>query len=373
MFEFICLFSSMSEMLEDFLGWRYAQFVAIGLLVIWGISISMLQMRAKRKKAKTHYMKKWWVWIVFIILGLHFFFIAFINPTFFGMGTPDHFSELYILEDELVLFDQRTEYYTDDDNSTSIDDYVTYLRIHVIDKATHEKKYSHQIGSDYSTYSDSTGFLIITNSTSYGESNNVIYAVSTFDLQTKELKTIVENPGTILVDSSIYEVYSIYTSNGIFVKTLKAEVFKLNTFTQKFEAFQENEYVSSTQQRASFALYAKQNSSDIKELRINNSNTEFTFLLGEIFGTFQNDSSAYVVIKSYEDLSKKSFRYSCIDDAAALVWEYDLTFFESLFKTSGLSGIQIIKFTDKLCYLTFDAYIVEMELDSGKVNWWLKI
>ena len=141
--------------LRDYLASDFSLIISYALFMAWVMIIAYVhqQKKKKAKNNKSNFLKRsWWFWTVSIILVINVFFTQF-NAQWFGISTPDSFIEMKINENEIILFDNKVTYY--DDDNTSTDDYSSHLRIHVVDRYTHEKRYEDLIGTNYFTFIDS--------------------------------------------------------------------------------------------------------------------------------------------------------------------------------------------------------------------------
>lgn len=360
-------------MIEDYLGWRYVFYVSVGMLILWGLIIFRIQARYKKKNQKIKVQRKWWFWVVSGFIIFHMLFVQIINPSYLGYGTPEDFFKIHVSDDQIVLFDETVSYYDDDNIST--DDYTGHLRVHLINRDLHTKEYSKLIGDNYSVYEENNRFFVLSNSEYYsGDNDNVVYSVSEFDLDTKEKILLAEKDEFITVAHEKVKVYEIYQSLGIFVKSDRAEVYKLNSKTNEFEFFDgEYQFPEVIESDVKFYMATSANSNDNKNLFINNVQSKHTFLLGEIVSEYSRPNESYALIKSYENLEQSFFELSLVDQLGKIVWTVDMELFERNFGTDGLSDIQLIKFYKSFCYMTLDAYLVEIELRTGNINWWLKV
>ncbi|MBN4072541.1 hypothetical protein JYT74_00745 [Crocinitomix catalasitica] len=357
-------------MLEDYLGWKYVFHFGIGLFLLWALIIAFIGFGQKKQKDKNKspLKKKWWYWVISIILGAHMMFVQFINPTYFGLGTPEYFSEIYVQDDRIILFDEDVSYFDDDNFRT--DDYTGHLRIHLIDRNAHTKIYSHLIGNNYSTYVVGSTFYLVSNSQYFNYSDdNLIYSISEFDLESKNITPIVEADGEIKVDSKSISVFTIYISGEVFVKSDQGEVYRYNTNTKSFDWFDGSSTIQYVPPTDRFDLRASVNSNDRMELSIDDSLTEHSFLLGQIEKQYESEykDRAYVMIRSFNDLNKTSFKLTLVNDDGALMWDADLALFEKEMNISNLSDVHNIHFHEDYCYLTIDAYLLELDHSHPKV------
>lgn len=350
--------------MNDYLGWDYAFVLAMSLIMIWALIIGFY---LRKNKKELH--KKWWFWLISAILFFHLVFVQFLNPSYFGYGTPDYFTKIKVYGDVIVLFDNDASYF--DDERSGTEDWTSHLRIHVVDKNTHTKKYSQLIGNNYSTILDDNGIFVVENSMyAYYDEDNVISVISEFDLETRELKPIVTNQQTIEIDGNDVDVFEISALNKIQVKSDQGDMFTYNSEQKRFESSQIDQVPAMFWQ---FFLNTSINNKDKRQLIINNKATDLEFLLGEIVSTEQSENNGYVLIKWYESLAKEKVKYSMIDNEGEVLWSTNLTIFEKTAGASDFENIQIFTVESDLCYLTINEYLFEMNLFTGRINWWLKL
>lgn len=353
-------------MLDDYLGWDYAFLFAAGPFVPWMVFVIFYQ-----KKKKKVLQKKWWFWSVTFVLLLHVFFIQFINPFYLGLGTPDNFTKIHIIDDSIILFDNDVTYM--DDERSGTEDYTSHLRIHVVDRLTHKKKYTKLIGDNYSSIIDDNGIYLIENSLcSYSSNDNVVYSVSEFNIETQDLTKIIDNEGTILVEGDEIDIFEIEALYRIGVKSDQGDVYHYNTERKVFEP-NENAIVNNRVKPVSYFLNTSLTNKDKKTLIIDNKGSGQEFLLGQIVDSHDTDSSSYVFIKWFKDLSKSEVKYSMLNSEGDLVWSANLKYFEKSVYAEGFEDIQLFSVKDDKCYITINEYLFELDLLTGRMNWWLKL
>lgn len=358
------------ELLRDYLGSNYAIIVSYGLLMLWFVALGFIQKKAKQKKTKP-FKRSWWFWTINILLIVNIFFTQF-NKSWFGISTPDHFVELIIEDDEIILFDNEITYY--DDDNTSTDDYSSHLRIHVVDRKTHEKKYEDLIGTNYGYFIDQNEIFILEYT---GYSKGYLKEVFTYNTDTQEMVSVVEQGESINCDGKNIEAYEIEVVLGIIVTSPKGKQYIYDSSSKNFKEFT-GEYLnrdsdSYTFNHAPFQLIAEQNSTNRTFLTIDQTKTRHTFISGEIVKDFKTRNQSYVFIKSYEDLKEETILYSFIDSSANNMWQFYLDEMEEKVDGSGFEEVQQIKLKDEFIYMTINAYLFELSLQTGTVNWWLKL
>jgi hypothetical protein len=357
----------------DILGSDYIYFYALGLFVIWALIFRKWLKKKNGSVVKISWAKKLLMWGSFILIGLFVFFVTFINPTYYGIGTLDNFTEIHLIEDEIVLFDNHWTHFTDDDNASN--SYSTgHLRIHVVDSSGN-KKYSEMIGSNYSTLVDSNKVYIIENSSESSQSEgNKVLNVFRYHLDTKERELIVENGGIIEVNGENVKVYDIEVLINIIVTSEKGDEFIYDFEHDEFVQFDgtnfQDHYVLDSDNGFRFKYDAA--SSNKKELTFNNVSCEQTFLFGEIFKSFELADSNYALLTSYETMKQTNIVYSMVSQSGALLWEKKLAYFEKIVDDSGFEKIDLVLQNDTLIYLTIESYLFALDIRTAECEWWLK-
>ncbi|MCB9222906.1 MAG: hypothetical protein R2780_13425 [Crocinitomicaceae bacterium] len=358
------------QSLRDFIGSPYAIFIGVALLIAWSLVLSFYQKNKKSKKVKQQIFKKAWFWGMTIFSFGIFFLIMFGKE--WGLGTPEYFSDLVIYDDKIVLFDNQTTYY--DSDQTNSEDYASHLRIHIVDRNTHEKIHEELIGTNYSTLIDDHGIFVVSNSKYYHSyADNKVYFVKEYDPETKTMTTIVENGETISVDGKDIEVFKIEVIIAILVTSIDGDQYVYDTRNKDFKKFEGIYDLPEKHEAISkFYLTAEHYNSDKTILKIGMSETANTFLFGEVITTYNNGSD-YALIRSYKDMNKDHYIYTMVNDAGETLWQTDLANWAATVGSSGFENIQEIQFDKDLMYCTVNAYLFEIDLLSGDINWWVKL
>ena len=358
------------EFLRDFYGSNISIFVAFGLFIFWILILGFFQKRAEAKNFSI-YKKKWWFWTISIILLINVLFTQ-LNPSLFGFATPESFVKMKINENEIILFDNKVVYHDTENTSNSY--YTSHLRIHVVDRNTHEKRYEELIGTNYFTFIDQNEIFLL-KYTDYSE--GYIEEVLTYDIKSQEKSTVVKLGEPVNCNGKSIEPYSIEGALGIVVTSKSGEKYIYDSSTRLFNAFDGTypnfEVSELTNSSTTFYLKPEMAGSDRKVLAVNNSDTKHVFLKGRIFETYSINNREYALIESNEDLTKETPNYSFVSDEGQLMWTLYLDQLEKTVESSGFETIHLFQVDKSLIYMTINAYLFELDYHSGEVNWWLKL
>lgn len=346
-------------MIRDYLGSDYTLYIAMGLLIAW----LFLGIRLKFQRKKILY------WGVTVLLILHLVFIYYISPAWFGFGTPDSVSKMVIVGDKIILFDNETTKYEDgyEDIQTS-----NHLRIHIVDRDKQQKIHSELIGTNFTTYFCSGQLYLLKFNDSFGHGS--LLSVEAYDIESYEQKTIIKRDGKFKVKGELHDVHYLYFEGAVFIESTKGDRFIMNPETSQFEWYDNNFYTDIVLNSSNhFGLWESANSSSKSDLKINGAETNIELLEAKEIVEYENNDTAYCLIKSLADLTTDIPTWSMIRDDGNVLWQRDLNYFSKLTDDSTISEMQQILFEGNKMYVTFDEYLLEMDLVKGKCNWLVKL
>ena len=358
--------------LEDFLGWDYAYVVAIGLFVVWGLIFGRSFAKNKRSNAKKPLFKRVLMWFTLILIGAFVFFISFLNPTYFGIGTLERFSSIHVIEDKIVLFDNDVSYF--DDERSGTEDYTSHLRIHVVNKENKKKLYSELIGSNYSNLVVADKVYLIENSIyQYYSAENKVLNIFQYDLEDQTKKTILKNDGYFKAGAEELKVFTVNVINDIKVTSTSGDIYIYNFKDEVFEPFTGRNFQNIPLKPKEFEMRPILNNSNKKALYFQKTSTEKEFLFGDKIEEFFLNDTSYVLVSSYNDMEKSELTYSMISQNGDLLWSRDMKFFEKIVKGKGFEKIDLAKQDKTICYLTIEKYLYAINISSGEVDWWIAL
>ena len=153
--------------------------------------------------------------------------------------------------------------------------------------------------------------------------------------------------------------------------------FTYNSITQRFQKF-EGEYLYPRPNKfkydsGPFYVIPEQTGSERRVLKVGDYESKYAFIKPQIIGSCSRNNQSYVLIESYEDLTEENIIYSFCNDQAKLMWEINMEDFEDAISARGFEKIQQFETEDDVIYLTINAYLFELDFNTGNTNWWLKL
>jgi hypothetical protein len=358
----------MEDFLHAYFGWSYVLYLAYGLLFFWMFFIMVYFRKRKTKEGVAKRPKKWWFWVGTILISVHLSWITFINPSYFGYGTPDSFYLIQVNKKHIILYDRKFAYVNNDSNN-SHEESIPNLRIHVIDRELHKKVHWELIGDYYFPLFYGSFVVLKENNTYSSYSNdNEIQSLKTYDADQKKVISLVEQGGQIMVDGKNISVHDILYENTYYnVKSSEGDRYRLNPDNLQFEWYVPENFIPP--EKSMFRLSNSPNSPDKQILYVSNEQTEHVFLSASIV----NEMDDYLLIYSENDLTNSNPKVAAFNEQGALLWEIDLNKLKDLSGDSSLEYIHRTLLVDEVCYITSNEFLFEFDLQTGKLNWMIAV
>lgn len=352
---------------HNFLGWDYSTWFSAGAVVLW--FVILFYFKKGRKEASNK--RKIFTRIISVLLVLHLVFVAFINPYFFGLGSPIKIEKIYFTEQHLCLFDTKEDLYLPSDEYEASEIHI-HSRIHVIDKAKGTLLYSESLGTDY-TYAQIQGeIVLIENSNSPKEDYYYLKSIALFDIETKERIVIAEQSGIVNVQGREIKVFEIIISDRILIKNKEAEVFEYNFEIKAFEQVTSLDSDVSITEPIDFRLVNDEVSSEMTNLTFQHKALDQRFIHFKFKTEFEIENLKYCLVQAYSDLTKVQEEISIISETGELKWKKSVQDFEETIDGS-LSEFDLLVIDKNSCYVASGSYIFECKALTGQVNWWIKL
>lgn len=354
--------------MESFLHWYFGStfsvWFAIGVILTWIFSVGVYAKTSK--KGKNWLVKRWWYWVGTLITVLHLYFISYINPSYFGYGTPNYFTLIDVEDNYVVLYDTRYAYIEDEDNRH--DEYIPNLRVHLIDRLNHERVYWELIGDYYFPEIYGQYVLLKENNTySNNSDDRAIQSLKRFDVTSRKIETIVEEEEYVQIDGQKVKAQQIIFDQSLFfIKSPQGDQYVLNLDEPVFSWYNGER---APIEKALFTFTRSPNSNDKKRLVINKEDSERDYL----FGNLANFVDDMVIVFSHNDLDKTNPQLSLVNSFNEELWVIDLNLLKEITGNNDLKYIHRSLPHEDVCYVTSHEYLFEFDLYSGELNWWVKI
>ena len=307
-----------------------------------------------------------------VAVVFNLYLITWINPAYWGYGKPEFFNYIQVSDDHVFLYDIQYSFHEDDNTPSRHEENVPNMRLHLVDRNTHEHLFSQLVGDymypeDYGSYP-----LLVERNTYYHSTPDYeIQSLSYFDVTAEECVIIAKDGMKIVVEGDEVEIFDIFQDIGSFkIKTDKGDVAVLSKSEPLFYWLVES---ASMNKSARFSLTPDVNSPDKKILSANGEKKEINFLKGEIVNRLIKDETTYAMIYSLNTLKETNPKLSLVNGDGILRWEKSLEDLKGITSDDELEYIHRSILVEDCCYITSGPYLFEFDLESGQLNWWIKI
>ena len=351
---------------HNFLGWDYAVWFSGGLFVLWLYVDSRLKKRNKVYPIKQKIISR----TIGVLIALHFIFVEFVNPHFFGLGSPVQIEEIYFTEDYICLFDTTEDRVQDVDLET-IATHV-FSRIHIIDKANPRIIHTERLGKNFTYNQLRQEILFIQNSANPRDGNYYLKSVYRFDFESKSRALIAKQSGFISAEGKSIKVFKISIDKTIQIQNKQADVYEYDQDLSVFRSPDSIIHADLKEEVKNFRFQIDENADQVSHLTYAYNDLEQQFIYPDLMIEFVSDNINYCLVKSYEDLTKQQEELAVIAETGELKWKKSVLEFEHAIDVT-LGSFDLIRQDRGKLYLTSGSYIIECDALNGTLNWWIKL
>ena len=347
----------MAGFLDWYFGIDYMLWYSIGVIILGAILFFVFGKKSNPKNP--------WVIGIGLLLLFNLVSVSYLNPSYWGYGTPKWFSHMQITDNHIVLYDYLTTFVPESNIGNQHEEIIPNLRIHVVDRHKQKKLYSDMIGDYYSTRIYGRHVLLVEQDIYDGDQG--ITSIDVYDVDKRDVTNLAKRGEQVQVDGQSIKVFDIQEATGrLQIRTKDGDLYMLDNETLELVPLTDE---MTSPIRSIYRFANTDNSTKKQELFVADSATSLLYLDAVVVNEHSVGGLGYALIHAYKELDQELPYISLVNSKGEELWSKDISEFNKAAGYNGFDKIYRTMLVDSLCYVTLDHFLFEYDLNSGEMNW----